>query len=188
MHKRRYIRDRVVKLLKTGIPILGTDPLQYMKLDVGGRVYAQRPEPLFDTEYPIALVYFASETIRDISSARDKMDRTVDMNVDLVQMMREGIDDELDRLAWQSEIILLADHTLGLDEVNWIELRTVIPYQDNVDGEHPRGITRLTFAVDYWTEMYMPGTLNEFLSFGKEITAQIGDGATAEIDQTIRSQ
>lgn len=188
MHQRKLIRKRMVSMLKDGIPIEGTDPVQYMKLDVGGRVYAQRPEPVFETEYPMGLVYFASETVREVSAARDIIRRTVDVNVDLVETLRTGIEDELDRLAWQTEIILLSDHTMSLDFVNWIELSTVIPYQDNVDGEHPRGVTRLTFAVDYWTEAYMPGTLNEFLSFGKEITAQVGDGATVEIDQTIRSE
>lgn len=187
MHQRKHIRTRIVELLTTGLPVLGTDPQQYMALDVGGRVYDSRPEPIFETEYPCALVYFVSETIREISAARDIIYRQMDVNVDLVHMLREHIDDELDRLAWQSEIILLADHTLGLDFVNWIELRTVLPYHPDVDGEQRRGVTRLSYAVDYWTEVHMPGTLNEFLEFGKEIVAQIGDGATSEIDQTIRS-
>lgn len=186
MHYRRTIRERVVDLLKTGLPVLGTDPQQYMALDVDQRVYASRPDPIFDSEYPLALVYFASEVIREISSARDVIFRLMELNVDLVHMVRADIDDELDRLAWQSEVILLADHTMALDQVNWIELRNVLPYQQDVDGEQRRAVTRLTFAIDYWTEMHMPGTLNEFLSFGKDIIAQIGDGAESEIDQTIR--
>jgi hypothetical protein len=186
MHYRKTIRDRVVDLLKTGLPVLGTDPQQYMALDVNQRVFPSRPDPIFDSEYPLALVYFQSENVREMTTARDVIYRVLELNVDLVHMVRDDIDDELDRLAWQTEVILLADHTMALDQVNWIELRTSLPYQQDVDGEQRRAVTRLTFAVDFWTEMHMPGTLNEFLSFGKDIIAQIGDGAESEIDQTIR--
>lgn len=186
MHQRRQIRERVIELLRDGIPVLGSDPAQTMKLDVGGRIYASRPEPVFDTEYPMSLVYFASESIREVSKARDTIFRQVEINVDLVHTLREKLDDALDRLAWQAEIILLADHTLGIDWVNWCELTSVTPYQQNVDGEQSRGVTRNTYTVDYWTEAHMPGTLDEFLSFGKSIVAQVGDGAESEIDQTIR--
>lgn len=186
MHERKFIRDRAVDLLKTGIPVIGSDPQEYMALDVAGRVFPNRPEAVFESEIPCALVYFVGEAVREVSAARDVIYRQLEINVDLAHELRAGIDDELDRLAWQTEIIMLADATMGLDYVNWIELRNTLPYQPNTDGEQRRGITRLTFAVDYWTEVYVPGTLGAFLSFGKEVVAQIGDGAVSEIDQTIR--
>jgi hypothetical protein len=185
-HERRKIRDAVVAFLKNGIPLIGSSPTQYLKLDVGGRVYASRPEPIFPTEYPCALVYFVNEPVREINASRDTIDRTMAVNVDLCHLLRADLDDELDRLAWQAEIILLADHTLGLDFVNHISLSNTVPYQQNIEGEQYRGVTRLTFEADYWTERYTPGTVDEFLNFGKEITAQIGDGATTEFNQTIR--
>jgi hypothetical protein len=186
MHHRRYIRDRIVELLKTGLPVIGSDPQEYMALDVNQRVFSNRTEALFDSEVPCAAVYYTADAVREISTARDVIYRQLEIQVDLIHELRDGIDDALDRLAWQTEIILLGDHTLGIDYVNWIELRTTIPYQPDTEGEQRRGVARLTFLVDYWTEVHMPGTLNEFLSFGKSIVAQVGDGAESEIDQTIR--
>jgi hypothetical protein len=186
MHERRFIRQKIVELLKTGRPILGTSPVEYMALDVDGRVYPNRLEALFDSELPCALVYFESESVTGTSSARDVVYRRLDLNVDIVQELREDIDDELDRLAWQTEIILLSDHTLGVDFVNRIQLASTLPYRRDSDNEQKKGVSRLSFSVDYWTEIYNPGTLNEFLTFGKKIVGQVGDGAESEINQTIR--
>lgn len=185
MHQRRLIRNEIVRRLKTGVDILGTSPVEKMKLDVGGRIFASRPSPIFDTEVPCALVYFQTESCQT-NAGRNIQDRVASINIDLLQELREGLDDELDRLAWQTEIILLSDHTLGLDFVNFIELSSTTPYQDNIDGEQYRGITRLTFDVAYWTEVYSPGTLDEFLSFGKEIKTT--DGAISKINRKIREE
>jgi hypothetical protein len=104
--------------------------------------------------------------------------------VDLVGLQRDGIEDLLDRLAWQTEIILLCEHTLGLDQVNMISLTTTDPYNPNTDGEQERGFSRLAFEIDYWTEVHVPGTIDEFLNYGEKIETQ--GGAFSEFETTIR--
>ena len=187
MHYRREIRRRMADRLITGIPIKGTDPVQYMTLDVGGRVHVQRVVAVENDEFPLALIHFGADPVTAHNSAKSNRDRAVVVNVDLIQLMRENIEDELDRLEWQTSIILCSDFppALGLDNVHSIELASTLPYNPDVDGEQKRGFTRMVFTVNYWEDIYTPGTLDEFLSFGEEIATP--SGAVSEFDKTIRS-
>ena len=173
MHPRKNIRHKAVELLKAGV-------------DVGERVYAQRPDPVWETEFPLVFVYFMRDDVSDVNSAQDKYERNCNLVVDIAHNLRDNIDDELDRLAWQVFIILLQDTNWG-DLIKNIKLTAETPYQTSIDGDQYTGVTRMEFAVTYDMDVYVPNAADEFLSFGEKVEAPIGDGATAEIDQTIRT-
>lgn len=187
MHYRRQIRRRISDRLTDGIPIIGTDPVQYMALDVGGRVFTQRVVDIEKTETPLAMIHFEADPVTAHNSAKDIRDRACVVNVDMVETMRDGIEDELDRLEWQAGIILCSDFppALGLDQVHSIELTNTIPYNPDAAGDQVRGFSRLVYTVKYWEEIHSPGTLDEFLEFGKEISTP--SGAVSEFDKTIRA-
>lgn len=175
-HLRIQIRRRVSDRLKATV-------------DVGGRVFTERPTPIFKGEMPVVLVYYVSETIVNVNLAQDTYDRRLTMNVDLLHKVREGIDDFLDKLAWQVEQAMLQDETLGgLDGVDNTKLMSSVPLDPDADGEQIAGLTRLTFEIDYHTLVFVPNATAEFLEFGEKIDVPIGDGAEAEFDQTIRSE
>jgi hypothetical protein len=175
-HLRIQIRRRVSDRLKATV-------------DVGGRVFTERPEPVFEGEMPVALVYYTNEAIVAVNAAQDTYDRRLTMNVDLLHKVRQGIDDFLDRLAWQVEQTMLEDTTLGdLDGVDNVKLVSSVPLDPDADGEQVAGLTRLTFEIDYHSYVYVPNATDEFLNFGEKIDAPIGDGATIEFNQTIRSE
>jgi hypothetical protein len=175
-HLRIQIRRRVSDRLKAGV-------------DVGGRVFTERPTPIFKGEMPVVLVYYVSESIVAVNSAQDTYDRRLTMNVDLLHKVREGIDDFLDKLAWQVEQVMLEDETMGsLEGVDNTKLVSSVPLDPDSDGEQIAGLTRLTFEIDYHSYVYVPNAVDEFLEFGEKIDAPIGDGAEIEIDQTIRSE
>lgn len=174
-HLRIQIRNRVSDRLKAGV-------------DVGERIYTERPNPVFPGELPLGLVYYTNDSVVAINAAQDTYDRRLSVNVDLLHKVREGIDDFLDRLAWQVEQTMLESSTLGdLDGVDNVKLASSVPLNPDSDGEQYAGLTRVTFDIDYHAEVFVPYSSDEFLTFGKSITAQIGDGAESEIDQTIRS-
>lgn len=195
MHQRRYIRRAVWDRLKNGIPIEGTDPVQYLVLDVGGRVYSQRVIDVERTETPLALVHVENDVVTDHNASKSIRDRLCTVNVDVVGIQRgddsnpfkENLEDELDRLEWQVSTILCSDFppALGLDFVHSIELVSTLPYNPDVEGEQERGFSRSVFAVRYYEELQSPGTLDEFLNFGKEISTP--SGAVSEFDKTIRT-
>jgi hypothetical protein len=173
MHPRKNIRHKAVELLKAGV-------------DVGDRVYPQRPDPVFETEYPLVFTYFINDGVDAVNNAQDTYDRRITLNVDVVHDVRKDIDDILDGLAWEAFVALLQDTRWG-DLIKNIKLIGETPYQNNIDGEQYRGVTRMQFEIEYDMQVYVPNATDEFKKFGKEIDAPIGDGAVAEIDQTIRT-
>ena len=174
MHPRTRIRRFATTLLKAGV-------------DVGGRVYPQRPDPIFDTEYPLVLVYFNDDDVSAVNAAQDTYDRDLTLFVDIVHDVRKNIDDILDDLAWQSLMVLLKDTQWG-GCINNIKLTGETPYQQNLEGDQYRGVTRLKFKVEYDMQVHAGSVTAEFLRFGEKIDAPIGDGAVAGIDQTIRTE
>lgn len=184
-HYRRKIREEIVSRLLNGVPD-GDGGM--FKLDVGPRVFPQRPEALWETEYPCVLVYFEEDRIVSTSSAKDILNRDLVVNIDLIHLSRAGLDDLLDDLSWQTECILFSDLSLGLSQVNYLELETTNLFNDNTEGEQARGVSRLRFVIHYWDYALTMGrsSVSEFKSYGKEIIGQIGDGAKIEMSQTIR--
>lgn len=170
MHPRKRIRLKAVELLKAGV-------------NVGGRVYSQRPDPIFDTEYPLVLVYFSDDDVDAVNTAQDTYDRVLTLHVDIVHDVRENIDDIIDDLAWQAFIALLQD-TGWNGLIDNIKLTGESPYQNNLDGEQYRGLTRLKFKIEYDMQVFVPNSTAEFKRFGQEIHTP--DGAVAGINQTIR--
>lgn len=172
MHPRRRIRHKAVELLKAGV-------------DVGGRVYAQRPDPVFDTEYPLVLVYFNDDDVDGVNAAQDTYDRALMLNVDIVHDVRENIDDILDDLAWQAFITMLQSTDWG-NLIDNIKLTGETPYQKDLEGEQYRGVTRLKFKIEYDMQVFVPNSTAEFKRFGQEIRTP--EGAVAPIEQTIRTE
>lgn len=177
--RRQEIRHKILDILQAG-------------LDVGGRVFSQRPEPLFKTELPCALVFYNPEQVNDISSNRSQYVRTLSISVDIIQEGRENmaLDDELDKLSSQAENLLLIDPHLGLEYVNHIQYAGTVPYNNNTESDHHIGAHRLSFDIQYNTKVEtpdLPGQLDEFKRFGEKAVGQIGSGAEIEFTEEIRT-
>lgn len=188
-HYRSKIREKIISMLRDGIEDYDGNTF---KLNVNGRVFDERTEAIFSSEMPCCAVYTESDEIDSVNSSRDTYDRLLSINIDIIHNSRERLDDILDDLAWQTEIILLNNPTLSLDQVHYIELAGTRTYNHNTDGQQIYGVHAMTFMVKYYSfiKSIGGGTLNEFLSFGKSIDGVIegeDDKAVSEIDQTIRS-
>jgi hypothetical protein len=182
VHPRKRIRHTAVNILKTGV-------------DVGKRVYAQRPDAIQEEEYPLVCVYFTNDRVDAVNNSQSIYDRTLQLQVEIIHCVRENIDDILDDLSWQSTQSLLQDihwptRQRPDGEIDNIKLTGETPYNNNLDGEQYRGVTRLTFNIEYDMCITSTSGIDEFKNFGKEINAPIGndgDAAKIEFNQIIRT-
>lgn len=183
MHERRRIRETLMSLLRTGLSVMGCDPVQRVMLDVGGRVYSNRVTPLGTTDLPACVVLFKDEN-DDVDNSRVLRKWNVDVN--LVVEMRDGFEDELDRLSWQVEVILTSDPRVWEDTgVNRVLLTSTSPYNHQVDGDQHMGVCRLSFSVEYEQDILTPGTLADFLRAKGSI--ETTDGAVNEFSQSLEA-
>ena len=139
MHKRIDIRRFVIEKLK-----------QYV--DVGGKIFMSRPNPLFITEVPCQLVYFVSEGADHKNSGPRLYNRELRIAVESVyEEGQEQVDEKLDRLALETEIILLSDRTMNglVHEVSIVE---TVPTRIAYEGENNFAGLRQVFLVEYETE------------------------------------
>lgn len=162
-HPRRCIRHRIRDLLR-----------QYV--DVGGRVFMSRPDPLFLTELPCLLVYMSEEPADGKSSEPRYYTRKLQINVDILHSDRPNIvgdednelDDFLDSRAFEVEWALLHERYLGLVDKEWlhdVNLINTSAVEMIFDGEQAVHALRQTFEVLYETIALTDTTLDEFLRF-----------------------
>ena len=174
-HPRTKIRNKIIELLKAGV-------------DVNQRVYDNRPDPIFETETPIIIVYFVDDNPIEINSAKDRYKRTASVNVDIVHHSREGLYDLLDKLNWECWVTLLQDETLGLDFIDFIEPSGDSIYNEEIKEQY-YGICRQAFIVKYDMRVYVPNATDEFLRMHGSIDGKIenADDAIIEFETEIRS-
>lgn len=181
---RKEIRNYVVQLLQQKEPNGKTHII-----DVGGRVYAERENPVFKQEVPCVMVYFETEACDifagDKYNPREYM-RKLTLYVDI--FVDAGIDpetpaadnceaeDKLDDLAWDIEQLIYEDHTLGqllkdYDPRNGngllegSHLVNVSPYLVNVAGERKLAAQRMEWALFYRTDAFVQKKQTIFKTF-----------------------
>lgn len=177
--KRKAIRKKVVALLKDAV-------------DVGGRVEAQRPLPVWlqslassGGELPACAIYFNTESAEHRGSAPRWYRRKMALHVEVLHNSGvKDLADFLDDRAYEVEFALLRDETLG-GLVNWCSLSETLPMVYDYEGESNVASIRLIFMVEYDMDTVQDVLLDEFLKF--QAKYQTTDGAEAEDFVNIRS-
>lgn len=150
----------------------------------GGRIYPQRPDPFYDTEYPCVFVNFGQEQ-SESSESNDNYKNDAVLNINIVHGSKENLEDILDRLEWEVVSTILKRDVDWPEWVEWVKYSGSQPYQNEDDGEVYRGVSLVTFSIRYDFDIIEPFAAEEFLSFGTII--ETNGGAISEINQTIRS-
>ena len=176
-HIRARIRKHVVDLLKVGV-------------DIGGRVFASRPNPVWLTqEMPLILVYFEVENNDEEDKNPPKIKRTLRLNVEVLHSgkVEECIDDYLDDRAYEVENTLFVDENWIVVEIEDLRLVTTLAYTPQHEGQNIISATKMTFEIDYYTLKGEYSTYDEFLRFTNTISIS-EESANAVDDVTIREE
>ena len=187
-HRRTLIKNRIVTLYK-----------EYV--DIGDRVFASRPDPLFLTELPTLLVYFEGEEIDDQVTEPRYNNRVMTVHSDVIvyEMPIDQVERFLDERAFEMEAAWTANRYLApaphAELGKWLrETKLVGCTPVNVDGGGDRIFKslRLINTVEYETEAFIHDptaendALTEFLRF--KANYETTDGAEAEDQVTIREE
>jgi hypothetical protein len=151
MHERREIREAVKARL------LALPGALY-----GARVFESRIVPLMPTvELPAVAVYTDSETVRETSkdTAPRVLTRDLQLVVECYARARDDVEDALDALALQVETAMDADLYLGNAARYCMLLSTEILI--NPQGDRPMGIARLTYAIEYESQLRVEPVLDD---------------------------
>lgn len=161
-HERTIIRHYAVDLLKRNV-------------EVGGRVYANRPSAVFLHELPMIVVSFTRENIEPYTGDKYNPvihERTLSLAVDILceePALADGQqintspsgDDELDRLGEQVERAFFADHTFAKNLPGYdpdkeydsllmgMRLEEVVPFEVETEAERRVLGQRLVFGCPY---------------------------------------
>jgi hypothetical protein len=153
-HQRETIRAAVCAAL-SGHTVAGT------------RVFPQRFLPLRNAELPAVLVYTLSEKVTPESAAFAPrvLERDLDLIVEGLVTLTDGVDDDLDDLAESIETAMHADETFGDVCADSILEDTSIGI--DADGDKLIGSVALSYRVRYQTEAPVaPTTLDDFETAG----------------------
>jgi len=174
-HNRSNVRARAVELLKQFV-------------DVGQRVYASRPEPIWETqELPLVLVYFTEEPAEHRDRRPRYYMRMLTLNVDIISNTGlVELDTFLDDRAYEAELAMLHDETLALPFVHDVILLGTRPVVYDYESASNKAIIQVRFQVEYETEVFTQATIEEFLRFQNKI--ETTDGAESEDLVTIREE
>lgn len=139
-HVRRQIRDKIVDILKAGVPL------------VRKRVYASRIYSLTSEQLPAIVVGTVSENseLMNMGSTKNS-DRTVSISVDVYVRVTETFDDDVDAICVQAEEAVGANFYLDGLCKGAVLSGTEIEY--NGEAEQPAGVARLTYDVRYVTNI-----------------------------------
>lgn len=193
-HLRTPIRRYLVDLLKS-------------EVDVGGKVFPNRPSPIFLNETPCVLVYFATESAEIIVGDKynpKEYERTPQVNIDVLSdevinpaanpNESQETEDRLDFYSWQIEQAIWGDQLLaknldGYDPDNpcgltlGISLLSNEPY--NIDTGSDRRIVaqRNAFSVPYNSIAYREYRYKTFEEYNMKIN-KVGWDLTT-VDPTL---
>jgi hypothetical protein len=196
-HARTAVREYAVDLVKNNV-------------DVGGRVFANRPDPVFLSELPCALVYFSDEQ-NDIiggDTMRPRVyQRNLRLNVDILveeqlrpntnKALNQAAEDLCDKLADQCERAFFNDHLFAKSlpdydaNTNWniglllgSRLAATTPYNTDSDGETRIVAQRLQWELPYDTALQGDKKYKNFLSYKADIIRINSDEDT--VDRVLR--
>lgn len=184
-HHRTAIRRYAVELLKN-------------KVDVGRRVFPERPSPIFIQEVPCVLVYFVSEPVDIIvgdTYSPKEYQRNLRVSVDVwtnATIDPEDIEenpgvndsqdaeDRVDYLAWQverafSDDWLFAQMLPGYDANNpqgltmGMRLVSTDPYNVDVESETLAIAQSLQWEIPYETSAYVDKKYADFAEYQTDI-------------------
>jgi len=172
MSQRAKIRAYIETMLKAGV-------------DVGGRVFFARVEPLMMEEIPAVVFSFGGEEVTTDSGDNyqpTEYIRTLKMEV-FIQTQTSW--DHLDYLAAQVEKTISDDHMLakllpGYDPENFdclcggISLQSVNPYMLGKEGETPMYGQALTYNVPYKLDIFASKKYDNFDNFQFDIQNAAG--------------
>tara|TARA_Y100000310_G_scaffold344838_1_gene459892 strand:- start:12948 stop:13598 length:651 start_codon:yes stop_codon:yes gene_type:complete len=186
--QRTLIRRYIGELLRSGIDE------SYPAVDVGGRVYVNRPSPRLLDTIPCVLVHPGNEglapNIGDTYTV-DEYKRTFTMYVDIMveEQLRPDEDpdfnqeaeDVLDLLGKQAERLLIRDNTLSRkmpgfdpntteedDEISLcggLTITDVSPYNIDTEGDREILTQRIVLSIPYYTEENSNRKLPDFLYY-----------------------
>ena len=180
INPRTEIRRYIVAMLKDS-------------LDIGGRVYANRPSPIFLQELPVCLVSFQTEPAKVIvgdryspkeyqRDLRVNIDIMVDQPVDPDTSLNESqkAEDYLDFLTWQAEQAMFGDWLLAerlpdYDPNNpcgltlGMSLISTDPYNVDTDSDRRIIAQRSQFEVPYETSAYKDLRFSTFEEYNIKI-------------------
>ncbi len=190
--ERMHIRHYVTELLKA-------------KIDVGGRVFANRPSKVFADELPIVMVAFASENVAPwVGDARRAtvQERELTLHVELLAEEppaanktnpNEGCEaeDTLDRLSDQVERTLFGDPFLEKNLPNYdpdrldneglatgLRLESVDAFDVNTRSEKRVVGQQLTFVLTYVKDVHAKKRLPNFATYSTRIVNSADSAVT----------
>jgi hypothetical protein len=136
MHPRKAIRHAAVDLLIAGISA------------VGGRVFRSRVYPMGRADLPGICVYTIREPNEEMTIA-GRLQRDLEMAVDIYVRNSNTPDDELDDIAETVEAVMAGNRKLtGTAQWNSL-IDTTIGFSG--EGEKANGLARLRYRVRYFT-------------------------------------
>lgn len=176
MHHRTLLRNYVVEMLKASV-------------DVGDKVFPNRPSRAFIEEAPCLMVYFGNESIEIESGDRycaHEYNRNMQLKIDILSVEDE---DHLDYLAEQIEHAFADDWFLGkglegfdADKPTGLSLGVTLsgvdPYSVDTDSELAIYGQTITFNVPYITDIYSDKKMTKFNEYYFEILR--ADGVTTD--------
>lgn len=161
---KRLIKEAVVKLLKNGGTLAGTN------------VSVSRSIPSEDVTFPLINVYSLSESVERFDEAPKRYRRRMTL---LIECLSRGDDDDKldlanERLGFQVELLMEKDETLG-GLLNKLEL-TSTDYQQEPDGASPLALLALRYSLEYFDEVKSgEDELVNFLGVDAQWEASSGD-------------
>lgn len=183
-HVRKLVREAVANILLGNPQAVPATPV-YPISEVAGRVFPNRPTPIWEVELPAICVYTKSEvaTARDGDKIPKHYDRRLSLVVEILVSVETGFDDLIDTIAEKVEALLLHRWFLK-DPVtstetsdNLLMKATEIAFVGE-DVHNVIASGQITFEVLYNTDVPFPGDLENFntLAADYNIDEASGDG------------
>lgn len=140
-HPRKLIRDTVKDILLNGNTIAGTNVFTNRKIHTD-------PECM-----PYVVIHTEAESVELLDQApkRYKRDLTLTIEAFAAETTELGVQDSVDKLAWQIENLLAQDDSWNMT-VNKQDL-TGVRMEFDESGEKPLACCILTFTAQYLTEL-----------------------------------
>jgi hypothetical protein len=160
IHFRDIIRKRLVSLLKDN-------------LDVGNKVFESRPNSLWLSEVPCALIYFTGETGNDKDSKPRRYWNMVDINIHILCYFNPKADSWLDARALEVQYTMENNAYLNLDFVQDVKYLRTTPSTVSDEGQQDISTIQLVYQVEYLDSLEyateQPQKLSEiFIQYDKE--------------------
>lgn len=120
----------------------------------GNRVFANRKNPLWETEAPCIAVYTDKESVRVFNESPRQYERKVQLIVSIAVDPAVNVDDQVDDISEEVEAAMAKDETFGGLTAECLLVDTEVEILD--EGKELMGYGHLTFEILYYT--FAPNT------------------------------